>query len=764
METLVKFRDRQEIQAIDLNNIGGFADVAMAHMVADAITTERMFVGLQVTQHSATEIDVAAGRLWDGVTGKRYAHDAAETISLFSYMPVADQKYLVVSVIGQEVDTYQEPRDFLVDLASGQTEPKSVYMTTSRIVAIQITAGLESSTPQKPDAPTSYLTVAHVLLGTSGIMEIEVADNKQLMRLFDVWQQTLSNLKWINEAAPKLASILSDLASLAALVRALQAANSSQGLVMQLAAEVALLRDKVGLPAVYTEYEADNFLVLDESATTDPEYHALVRMGVRFPWAGETEQQLALFNPYDENVKNFSGLILPAHTEVARLSTTGYAGALLLSQYQYQTLTVRECTRTRRRIEYSPTWAWCTNGGSYQQVTEAQVVEGVFEGVVPAGVSLGDSRYRETWAHDTSMPGHEIYKYRDVWIHTWQEKYTVIDSETNAVNGSVNAQTFLNSQNGWLTKIGLQFTSKAAGGDVTLFVMDTINGLPNKDRTLGKATVSASNINIMPTETVFQFTQPVYLQPGRRYALVLVTGGAHSVALVEGTKYSQGTLFYSTDGEYFQGDFTKDLMMTLYYANFLNPRTVVDLSPVSLADGIAVFSILSEIIQPEATSLVLEYQPSGTGEWFAIDGGTTDALLGLPAMCRLRAVFNGSQDVMPCLGLDGSKLRATRPGLSFKHISTVRALGGASDDIKVILRLENWDGTKHNCTVKLKNGATIYTGTVTDELMDDTTIRRTVAFTPNAGVGISTYQIIIEGSTSTALKCYHVAQRMDVAV
>jgi hypothetical protein len=286
-----------------------------------------MFVGLRVTQHSATEIYGAAGRLWEGVTGLRYAKAEAETISLFSYLPVADQKYLNVSVIGQEVDDLQEPRDYLVDLTSGQTEPKAVYMAKVRNVAILITAGLESSTPQRPDAPTGYLTVAHVLLGTSGILEIEEASNKQLMRLFEVWQQTLANLSWINEAAPKLASILSDLANLAAMIRALQAAASADGLVSQLAAEVALIRDKLELPAVYTEYEADNFLVLDESDITNPEYHALVNMGVRFPWAGETEQQLALFNPYDTNVKDHDGLILPAYTEVARLALTGYAGA-----------------------------------------------------------------------------------------------------------------------------------------------------------------------------------------------------------------------------------------------------------------------------------------------------------------------------------------------------------------------------------------------------------------------------------------------------
>ncbi|MHC1791772.1 hypothetical protein [Solidesulfovibrio sp.] len=757
MEKLLICRDRQEFQAHDLNSVQLYTDDALSNIVMDAITTERMFVGLAVVKRSATEMDIDVGRLWDGRTGKRYAKRQAETVSLFSYLPVTDQRYLNISVIGQEVDTDQEPRDFLVDLASGATEPKSVYMTTSRVVAIQITPGLESTSPQKPAEPTSYTTIAYVLLGTSGIIDIELAANKELMRLHDVYQKQLTLAAWIAAAAPKLASLMSDLASLAALVKGLK----TSGLVMQLAAEVALIRDKLELPDTYSEYDADNLLTTAGSDTANPEFFAYVYMGARFPWAGETEQQLDLFNPYDTDVKNAVGMVLPAYDEVARLSLSGYAGALALSQYQYQTVTTRQCTRTRVRTEYSPTWRWCTNGVNWGNVAEGDVIESVFEGEVPAGVTIGDTRYRETWTED-NRPGHEIMQSRDVWVHVWQENYTIIDSVTESINGSVTAQTILNSQNGWLTKVGLNFTTKGADGAVTMYLMDTINGLPNHDRVIGRATVAAADIKLTPTETLFEFVQPVFLASGRRYAIVLVTGGAHSVSLVKGTEYSQGTLFHSTDGEYYQGDFTQDLQMTLYYAQFKNPRTVVDLTPVSLANGIAVFDILHERIQPAATSLTLEYQPSGSGEWVAITEGTTDKLLGLPAMCRLRAVFNGTRDIMPCLGLSGSKLRAKRPGTSFRHISTERALTSASDDISVIVRLENWDATKHTCTVKLVSGGSLLTGTATDETLDATTIRRTVRFTP--ALPISAYKIQIEGTTTTPLTTFHVAQRMDVAL
>ena len=63
MERKVLFRDRQEFQAADVNNLQTFADEMFQHIVTDAITGERQIVGLQVTAKSATEIEIALGRL-----------------------------------------------------------------------------------------------------------------------------------------------------------------------------------------------------------------------------------------------------------------------------------------------------------------------------------------------------------------------------------------------------------------------------------------------------------------------------------------------------------------------------------------------------------------------------------------------------------------------------------------------------------------------------------------------------------------------------
>ena len=71
--------------------------------------------------------------------------------------------------------------------------------------------------------------------------------------------------------------------------------------------------------------------------------------------------------------------------------------------------------------------------------------------------------------------------------------------------------------------------------------------------------------------------------------------------------------------------------MSLYYAQFLNPRTSVDLTPISLSDGMAAFEMLAEAIIPAADPRsTWSTSPRVSGEWIAVGPGTADALLGLP--------------------------------------------------------------------------------------------------------------------------------------
>ena len=70
MEKQVVFRDRQELQSADLNNIQSYVAASLQHLTQDAVSTALHFTGGLVSAVSATEISVAALRFFND--GKVY--------------------------------------------------------------------------------------------------------------------------------------------------------------------------------------------------------------------------------------------------------------------------------------------------------------------------------------------------------------------------------------------------------------------------------------------------------------------------------------------------------------------------------------------------------------------------------------------------------------------------------------------------------------------------------------------------------------------
>lgn len=749
MERKVIFRDRQEFQAADANNTQEFVDDSLQSVIKDTITLEREISGLTVSMKSATEIDIAAGRLWLGDQGKIYTQDETRTISVFSYLPVTNKKWLAVSVFGQESDTDIQPRDFLVDLQTGQTEPAAVPMERKREIFSQITAGLESSDPQKPEPPTGYTLIGYVLLNPNGIEAIEIAENKLIARLFDVNQRVMEVEDWKEQAEPKIQTLSSEIAAISARL----GDTGIENRVRELAAEIVRLKELNNLPDTYSSFGSDHFLTNDESDVEDTEYHARAEEGIRFPWAGQTLQQMDLFNPFEAAVKKFTGFILPDFDEVIRLKVENYIASLSLSQYQFQTFEFRKMTLSRRRIRYGPTRI-ISSGNIFWRTGQFNPISGIF--------------YKEgeefTVLDDLGL--HKFIRLPKLWLDFISKNYWSTISTVESINGSQIAQTFLNGQSGWLTKVNLAFTQKDTNGVVYLHICETDKGLPDLTKIIGSTSVAPANITagtVIPIpRTSFIFPKPVFLEAGTRYAIVITSSGNHKIGLADGSQFTQGTLFYSLDGAYFQGDFTKDLMFTLFYANFKNTFVQVNLNPISLSDGIADLDILAPINVPEASDLIFEYQLAGV--WIPLTAETADQLLGLPALLPVRCTFIGTRDVMPGLEFEGSQIMASRPAVTFEHISTLRTLAGDTEHVEVQALLENWDDTKHTCTIKIKSGVTTYdhTGAYEDTNEGVDTIRRKAIFTLT-GTPIDEYSIIIEGTTTTALDVFHVAERIDIA-
>lgn len=746
MEKQVIYRDRQELQAADLNNTQGWADEAQRHLVTDAITPERQFVGLTVTARSATEIDVAPGRLYDGSSGKVFAIEAAQVHSVFAMLPLQDSKWLAVSAFGQEEDTDIQPRDFLIDLQTREVEPEAVAMQRRRVATIHIAQGLESPTPERPEPPTGYTLLAHVRLSPTGIQEVVLATSRKLPNLYAVDQRLRAAEGWITSAEPRIAHIMSDIAGLGSDLQT----RASIEHVAQLGIDMAQLKERMEIPDDYKFYGADHYLNGGESDPAQSGYSADVREGIRPAVEASQTGALSLLNPMDPEARvSANGLLLPAYEEITRLRMETRAGEMAINAYQYQTLSAKQRSMSRERIRYGETLTYSTNSAFWRS--------GVYDPV--SGIlRRGD----ETWLVDpvTFKVGilFPFVRVTRVWIDRWEETYWDIVTTTHTVQGSILAQTVLMAQTGWLTSLELFVTSADPAGGLTVLVTEAALGQPDITKVLSRATLAPGAVTAGWLK--IQLPDPLLVESGKRYAIVLATGAGHRVGFTEGTEYTQGLLMYAQDGAYFTAAAERDLMLRLNFARFASPRAVVQMQPLQLAGGIQELDMLYESAVPAGCRLVWEYQTGGQWRPITTDGGPQ---FGSAALIPLRAVFIGTTDLMPAVRPSTAQVTVRRRGSTFTHISTARTLAQASSNIHVRLLLEEFNPSSgHTVDCKLIiGGSPVTAASYRDEIVDGRSRWREYRFTPAA---TTSYRIRIEGTGVTAAAPWHVAERYDLAL
>lgn len=750
MEKSVLYRDRQELQAADLDNTQRWADDALSHVVRDAISNDRHFTGMAVSSNSATELSIEPGRLYDGSTGKVYASESTQLKSVFSMLPLQDEKWLAVSLIGQEVDTNMEPRDFLIDLQSREVEPQTVAMQRARVAEVHIAQGLESPTPERPEPPTGYTLIAHVRLNSSGIQEIVLATARRLPNLQQVAGRINALEGWITTAEPRIAHIQSDISALADSV----ARRPTLEHTMQLAMDMARVKERLEMPDDYVFYGADHYLDDRETDTTPVDYSALLQEGVRCTPGAATTTALAIDNPLDGAASlSEGGFLLPAYTEQVRLRMENRAGELTINQYQYQTIETTQRTMTRTRIRYGEVRTVCTNSAFWRS-GEYDIATGIF--------SKNGETFEVADAHGRrDGPGGLTHWVRitQYWVDEYEEAYWDAAATTHTVQGSILAQTFLSAQTGWHTSAELYFTSVAADGAVTVMLTAVKSGQPDTQKVLASATLSAAGLAAGWQRV--PWSRPVFIEAGKRYALVVISGGAHRLGFTEGTEYTQGILMYSQDREYFVEASERDLMLRLNFAKFNSPRAVIQLKALEQAGGIHDLDMLFEGFRPDGTELTFEYRIGS--EWYPIEAGNAEALSVSPPLLPMRAVFTGTTDLMPGLQLDGSEVILRQNGTSFRHYSTTRTLATASDTIIVRTLLEDYDASVHTLAVALiVNGNPVNATSQTTDYVDGRSHWLESRF--SLGATTTEYAIRLDGNTTDSRRGFHVAERYDFAL
>jgi len=320
------------------------------------------------------------------------------------------------------------------------------------------------------------------------------------------------------------------------------------------------------------------------------------------------------------------------------------------------------------------------------------------------------------------------------------------------------AQTFLVSNAMWLTALDLYLTSVAATGDLTVAITKTVAGQPDLTNVIATVNVPVASLNTYPAATNIQIPA-VLLEAGTRYAMVLITQGNHRIATVSGNNYTNGTIFYSTNGAYFLGDLTKDLMFTLYAAQFVNALSQVQLQPVSLAGGLTDLAINVSQVTPQGTSLQIQFQVNG--QWYNL-GDPTSPLNAAPQLVPLRAVFLGTSNLAPAVIATTTGVVASRPALALNHTSELRTISPATTNVQVQVVVVGYNSAVNTLTCTITSGGTTVTPSVTSSALepDGVGLRFTFKFTPAA---ITSYSINIQGTRQSTAAPFQIVERTDVA-
>lgn len=762
MEKRVIFRDRQELQAADLTNLGEFTKTALDHIVKDGIQDQSGWVEFSIVKTGTAEVTVKPGRIYTG--GQVYVSESDIVFDLLSELPAVNKKWVAIVAWGSEVETDTQPRDFLIDATTGATEPQAVPMQRLRRANINTIVGIEAAQPTKPLVPSGNVLLGWVLLNPTDVESISIENKTKL-------PQVARNALRLDELEEWRAIIGARVDSLAAEIAKLWEAIKQAGgkhLLQSLAIDVALLKEFTELEEGHSDYDADRFLDDLESEVEDVNFLARVEEGCRFSNEAENETSIQLFNPINPDVSISSqGVLIPKYNEVKRFHVGPFNEELSISQYQFATHDCVQKTISRKRIRYGETLTVCTNvswwrTGRYDPVTNIFHKDG------------------QTWEVIGGNPraGHSHVRLRRFWYDEYEETYWEHIVNKYTVDGQQIGQTFLNAQDGWITSIGLYFTRKGGTGNVDVLLTEVDdNGIPNVKKTIQRVTLNVEDIQVSADGTV-ETKVPIphtFVSAGERYAIVLITGGDHYVAMALGTQYAQGTFFYTVDGAYQQGTFNKDMMFSLYYAEFERTRYVVDLQAMSLSGGITDIDIMAPMVIPQSCSLIFEVQVNGV--WRPLEEVTSGntVLFGLPPLLPFRAVFNGTTTVQPGLGLVDSVLRYFRPRTTFKHISVDYNLRSPADTIKVVCLLENYYEDNHDfdCVIRIDGGgqeSEIAADAVIDRELeppidarspDHKKIERTFVFESLGGA--ESVRIVMNGSTTSALDTFHVGWRVHLA-
>jgi hypothetical protein len=733
MTSVVVFTGKEQAQTSDFENVGIFARRADQGMVGGAIGYPHHWSRFTIAQPTAITLEINPGLLF--VDDVMYEAPDIIPLNLQIYLPLVtgDFKWVALLARGSHVvENANRMVKVYTDVDSGQLVQQSVPKTDRLKIEIVVQDGLPSPVPIKPSVPGDQCCLAFVRMSTTGIIDIEPGETWRLKTLYEVEGRVTQLEGDLTNVRQRTAQLETDFAWLASQLRSIPRPE----IIEQMKRDLAATRRILALPDSTRAYWYDPGLVMDEWDAANANWVARVREGVRFAFAQIVDSQMSLLNPANEALKIVNSLVLPAWTEVLRISVEGNEGSKDISQQVHTVTEAIQNTISRTSVSYGPSISVCENAAEWSTVAShhpgetfnVNGTEYLMEGLETRPVGWVPGVNAVQWNADPATAGHKVFAVQQKIVESWNETYWTYIVHTFGVNGSVYAQSFLNSQQMIMTSIDLQFTRVGSDGEVHLFLckLDS-TGAPRFDDVIASTSIPANQITTGWNK--FRFT-PTLLEIGARYAWFTVTVGNHALATVSANKYAQGSLFWCTDGAWAQGDPLTDFAFRIYAASFASVRTVAEFAPLTCPLGMTEIQLLYKGWAPPGTSLTWEIKPTGMADWQKIDP-TPDIddnpLIGLPALAQLRATFIGTTDLMPAIVLDTTaRSAAMRMRPDMKAVSDVINFGLSATSIVVQTIVDSFYPDHNTFNNRLIIGTTVYTplGT-TFEVDRDKPTRRT---------------------------------------
>lgn len=818
-EKSVIFRDNQEVQAQDFIDLSDFIGKSLDDVVIDAIEPGKSYSGFAISKSAPTQVTVAQGRLYSA--GAVYARNENVTLDVYNFLPITQKKQIAVVCWGTTITEDIQPRDFIIDADTGESQPQSVAMQTTRYCNVDLVPGVEGPSPQFPTIDATDLLIGYVLCDPTGIVSFQQATENIIDNVADISSRETALEAWASQVNGQIATLTTALAALAAQLNNYVLITEYQKLVTL----VKEIWDLIHQPAAYIWYGTDNFLDTSLSYLTgnvDGAYRAQVEEGLRFPGTNASSTgTMALLNPTDPGaLVAADGFMLPMPSGSRVRLDCSFGGLPWLEerilQYIFTSFTLRHLHPARHRHRCGPPWLPCPPAQVWWYQAQLDPTAHILSFAAETWEQVQWAQISQHTENNCDWPQHKFLRYKYFWrdyvdVMYWAKVFDNFDHSGQHV-----CQTFLNAQDGWLSSITV-YMFKPLAAPLTLLIagtddqgapdhlgqtirrivldgpgvqasfdapvfagdIETVTYIPGKIGLLGRQHAGTFVITdhpayIYPCRISFP---PVFLEGGKRYGLHLLSTYDHSFCVSD-----QWDLFSVHQGAYWVNGSLglyrwtvgpKSLRFKLHYATWGQwqgqssgaggVNMEVQLQPLQLAGGIGGIDVLADAIEPAATDLSYQVQIGGVWYPFGVDPDAPN-LSSNPPLLPFKIAFSGTTDLMPAVSLSQSQV-TLRGGASnsFHHISTAITLGSAATHVKVIAKLHNFVSAHHTCVASIHFLTTHASyDTVGDVTLEDGSIERTWTFNQSIGSG-GLFYVEIDGTSDGVGDRFIVAQEIRYA-